>query len=89
MSLTILLEPNNHVVLENKILFQVSTHPFELAQTPNFENHIDILASYPFTEIELENEYDPEPQLGNSILLPDSITIWCLHLISIFFLSQH
>ena len=31
------------------------------------------MASYPFFEIELENEYDPEPQLGDSILLPDSI----------------
>jgi len=39
----------------------ISAHPFELAQTPNFENHIGILASYPFSEIELENEYDPEP----------------------------
>ena len=51
----------------------ISAHPFELAQTPNFENHIDILASYPFPEIEFENEYDPKPQLGDSILLPDSI----------------
>ena len=51
----------------------ISTHPIELAQTPNFENHIDILTSYPFPEIELENEYDPEPQLGNPILLPISI----------------
>ena len=67
MSLTILLEPKNHVVLENKI-------PFELAQTPNFENEIDILASYPFPKIKLENEYDPELQLGNSILLPDSMS---------------
>ena len=31
------------------------------------------MASYPFPEIKLENEYDPELQLGNSILLPDSI----------------
>ena len=31
------------------------------------------MASYPFPEIELENEYDSKPQLGNSILLPDSI----------------
>jgi len=31
------------------------------------------LASYPFPEIELENEYDHEPQLGDLILLPDSI----------------
>ena len=29
------------------------------------------MASYPFPEIELE--YDLEPQLGNSILVPDSI----------------
>ena len=41
----------------------ISAHPFKLAQTPNFENDIDSLASYPFSEIELENEYDPEPQL--------------------------
>ena len=68
MSLTILLEPKNHVVLKNKIPFQ---HTFELAQTPNFENEIDILVSYSFPEIELE--YDPESQLGDSILLPDSI----------------
>jgi len=46
MSLTILLEPKNH---EDSI----SAHPFELAQTLNFENHIDILASYPFPKIEL------------------------------------
>ena len=32
-----------------------------------------MLASYPFPEIELEHEYDPEPQLGNSISLSDSI----------------
>ena len=70
MSLTILLEPKNHVVLKNKIPFH---HTFELAQTPNFENEIDILASYSFPEIELENEYDPEPQFGDLILLPDSI----------------
>ena len=31
------------------------------------------MASYSFLKIELENKYDPEPQLGNSILLPDSI----------------
>jgi len=51
----------------------ISTYPFKLAQTSNFENKIDILASYPFLEIDLENEYDPESQLGNSILLPNSI----------------
>ena len=31
------------------------------------------MASYPFYEIELEHECDPETQLGNSIPLPDSI----------------
>ena len=31
------------------------------------------MASYHFLEIELENEYDPESLLGDSILLPDSI----------------
>ena len=50
----------------------ISAHLFELDQTQTFENHIDILASYPFPEIELEHEYDPKPQLGNSISLPDS-----------------
>ena len=51
----------------------ILAHAFELVQTPNFENHIDILASYLFLETELGNEYDSEPQLGDSILLPDSI----------------
>ena len=51
----------------------ISKQSFELAQTLNFENNIDSLASYPFPEIELENEYDHEPQLSDSILLPDSI----------------
>ena len=48
----------------------ISAHPSELVQT---SNPIDILASYPFPEIELEHEYDPELPLGNSISLPDSI----------------
>ena len=39
----------------------------------NFENPIDILVSYPFPEIELENECDPEPQFDNLISLPDLI----------------
>ena len=42
-------------------------------KTPRLENHIDILASYPFFEIELELESDHEPQVGNSISLFDSI----------------
>ena len=48
----------------------ISAHPSELVQT---SNPIDILTSYPFPEIELEHEYDPELQLGNSISLPDLI----------------
>ena len=39
----------------------ISAYPFEPVQTLKFENHIDILASYPFPKIELENEYDPKP----------------------------
>ena len=31
------------------------------------------MASYPLSEIELENDYDHESQLSDSILLPDSI----------------
>ena len=40
----------------------ISEHPIELDQYQILENHIDMLASYPFSEkIELEHEYDPEP----------------------------
>ena len=53
--------------------FNFSIHPFEIDQTTCFENHIYILVSYPFPEIKLDYECDPELQLGNSILLPDSI----------------
>ena len=51
----------------------MSAYPFELDQTSNFKNPIDIMASYSFSKIELEHEYDPEPQLDNTISLPDSI----------------
>ena len=51
--------------------FNFSISIFKLDQTSNFENSIDILISYPFSEIELEHEYDFEPQLGNLISLPD------------------
>ena len=75
--LTISDVANHSVRVEESCYFrkQDSTlaHPFELAQTSNFKNDIDSLASYPFFEIKLENEYDPEPQLGDSILLPNSI----------------
>ena len=37
----------------------ISLHPLEVAQ--NFKNHLDILASYPFLEIELMQESDPDP----------------------------
>ena len=38
------------------------------------QHHIpDILASYPFPEIELDLECDPEPHVSNSIALFDSI----------------
>jgi len=51
----------------------ILAHPFELDHYQNFENHIDILVSYPFPEIELENECDLEPQIDNSISFLDSI----------------
>ena len=51
----------------------ISAQSFKLAQTPKFESDIDRLASYPFPEIELENEHDHEPQLSDSILIPYSI----------------
>jgi len=46
---------------------------FELDQTPSYESCLDILASYPFHEIEIELECDPEPHVRNSISLFDSI----------------
>ena len=55
------------------LFWKIRFQSFELIQTLNFENDIDSLASYLFPKIELENEYDPELQLGNSVLLPDSI----------------
>jgi len=51
----------------------ISSQPFELDQTLSFESPIDILTSYPFSEIELEHESDPEPQVGNFISLFNSI----------------
>jgi len=70
--------PNSIDLIQDSCHFEnqdsISVHPSELDQTSNVENSIDILASYPFLEIELEHEYDPKPQLDNSISLPDSIT---------------
>ena len=60
-----------HIPFVDKNQNSISLHPFELAQ--NLENHLDILASYPFPEIKLELESDPKPQVGNSISLFDSI----------------
>ena len=60
--LTILDVANHSVRVKKSCCFEkqdfISAHPFELAQTLKLENYIDILASYPFPEIELENEYD-------------------------------
>ena len=58
-----------HIPSADKNQDSISLHPFELAQ--NFENHLDILASYPFLEIELGHECDPDPAVDNSIF--DSI----------------
>ena len=43
--------------------------PLKLDQTLIFKNHIDILVSYHFSEIEIEQGSDPEPQVGNFISL--------------------
>ena len=67
----------------------ISEQSFELAQTPKFESDNDSLASYPFPEIELENEYDHEPQLSDSVLLPDSIMTPVSSPDFNLFLSQH
>ena len=53
-------------------LDSISEHTFELDHTLSYESRLDILASYPFSEIELELE-DPEPQVGNFTSLFDSI----------------
>jgi len=49
----------------------ISAHPFD--QTLCFESRIDILASCPFPEIEIEHECDPELHVGNSMSLFDTI----------------
>jgi len=51
----------------------ISEHTFELDQSPSYESHLDMLASYPFLEIELHHECDPEPHVSDSISLFDSI----------------
>ena len=35
-------------------------HTFELDQTPSYESRPDILASYPFSKIEIEPKCDPD-----------------------------
>ena len=86
MSLTILLELKSHVVLKNKVPFQ--NNHLNLPKLQILKMTLTVWqVSLP--EIELKNEYDHEPQLSDSILLPDSIMTRCLHLISIFFPSQH
>jgi len=75
--LTISDVANHSVRAEESSCFEkqdsISIQSFELAQTPNFENNIDSLTSYSFPKIELGNEYDPQLQLNDSILLSDSI----------------
>ena len=51
----------------------ISERTFELDQTLSYESHLDILASYPFSEIEIEPECDPESHMSNSISFFDSI----------------
>ena len=67
----------------------ISSYSFELDQNQNFENHIDILASYPFSRIELELERDPDPPVDNFISLFDSIMTPVFLPIFFIFQSQH
>ena len=59
---TLSYQPLTNLAIPNSIDL---TQESELDQTSNVKNPIDILASYPFPEIELEQEYDPELPLGN------------------------
>ena len=45
----------------------ISERTFELDKTPSYENRLDVLASFPFPEIEIEHECDPEPHVSDSI----------------------
>jgi len=45
----------------------ISANPLKLDQTLRFENHINILASFSFSEIEIEHEFNPEPHVSDSI----------------------
>ena len=71
MSLTILLEPKSHVVLENKVSFQ--HNHLNLPKVQILKVTLTVCQVIPFPEIELENKYDHEPQLSDSIQLLDSI----------------
>ena len=55
--LTISNIPNHSVRAEESCCFEkqdsISAHPFELAQTPNFENDINSLVSIPFLKLNL------------------------------------
>ena len=53
--------------------YSISSYLVKLDQTPSFENHIDILASYPFSKIELEHECDFDLQVCNSISFLNAI----------------
>jgi len=66
-----LIIPPIHIPFVDENQDSISLYSFELGQ--NFENLLDILASYHFSEIELEPECDPESHVSNSISLFDSI----------------
>jgi len=51
----------------------ISERTSQFDQTPSYKSRLDILASYPFPEIEIKPECDPEPHVSNFISLFDSI----------------
>ena len=51
----------------------ISEHTFVVDQSPCHESHLDILANYPFPEIEIEPDCDLEPQVDDFFSLFASV----------------
>jgi len=67
----------------------ISSHPFKLDQTLRFENHINILVSYPFSEIELEHNVIQNLNLVFQFHFLTQYWLRYIYLILIIFSSQY
>ena len=58
-----------------QVLYHFGNQGLISSYQPELDQHqpLDILASYPFSKIEIEPESDPEPHVSDSISLFDSI----------------